>query len=533
MTNVLMDRICRVRQNDGTTDTLNLPQIFAALMANIVASFPALRPHQRHAWHAFLVQLGAMAMHNAVLVEPPTDADEWRRIIRALTPDFPNDEPWHLVGQDITKPALMQPPAKSEDSEKDYKNIIATPDELDMLVTSKNHDLKASTGTQGDANDWLFALLTLQTMEGFSGSGNYGVSRMNGGLGNRPVFTLAPVEGSEAQQIPIGRHVKRDITALLEHRATLVSDYPMTDNGIGLLWTLPWDGTAAEIIPLNELGPFYIEICRRIRLRVNDAGGLYAVRATSRAARVESKAMNGRTGDPWTPINMKEGKSLTLAAGGFTYKRIVDYMMSDGDWKWPTLLNSTPSDPDDMALVARAMVRGQGKTEGYYERIIPISHKVKSAMMRRASVQELGIIARERIDNVGKVQRVLRHAVSVFAAGGGDSISDEHRSRANPWANRLDEIVDATFFDDLQGEFEAAAADRQGKRDKWLLNGTIGNGIIDENGDGVINHARKILHDAEDALPCNEIRRYKARTRADSAFEGMIRSNSRGFPDLF
>ena len=431
-----------------------------------------------------------------------------------------NDEPWHLVIEDITSPAFLQPPASSEDKLTDYKSIVNTPDELDMLVTSKNHDLKSSVSTHGNIDDWLFALITLQTMEGFGGAGNYGISRMNGGLGNRPVFTLAPAS-TDGMNVRMGRHIRRDIEALLEHHSTPVSDYPMTESGVGLLWTQSWDGTAAQKLLLNALSPFYVEVCRRVRLRADENGNLYAIRATSKAARIESKAMNGRTGDPWTPINQKESKALTLAKGGFTYKRIVDYLTGE-DWDWPALLESKQSDPDDMALVARAMVRGQGKTEGYYERVIPITTKVKTAMMRRASTQELGDIAKERITDVGKVQRILRHAVSVFAAGGGDSIADEHRARANPWANRLDEIVDATFFEDLQDEFEKDESERQAIRNRWLLN--------NEDSDGVINHARKILHEAEDSLPCNEMRRYKARTRAEGVFEGRIRQQQRRLP---
>ena len=68
-----------------------------------------------------------------------------------MTPGYPDDEPWQLVVDDITKPAFMQPPASSAEREKDYKSSVATPDELDMLVTSKNHDLKAAVATQADS----------------------------------------------------------------------------------------------------------------------------------------------------------------------------------------------------------------------------------------------------------------------------------------------------------------------------------------------------------------------------------------------
>ncbi len=56
----------------------SLPEVFAALMTNEVKTFPALRPHQRHAWHAFLVQLGVMAMHRDGRTTPPSDAAERR-----------------------------------------------------------------------------------------------------------------------------------------------------------------------------------------------------------------------------------------------------------------------------------------------------------------------------------------------------------------------------------------------------------------------------------------------------------------------
>ena len=511
MFNILDDPVIGVKRNIGAIDKLTLPQVYAALVADDIAAFPALRPHQKHALHAFLVQLGVIAMHNAGLTEPPTDTDEWRRVIRDLTPEFPNDEPWRLVVEDITKPAFMQPPASSKEREKDYKSIITTPDELDMLVTAKNHDLKASIGTQGNTDDWLYALITPQTMDGNPGR-NPGIARMNGAFGNRPAFSLAPIGG-------VGAHVRRDMKALSEQMPELNRKRPMNEDGIGLLWTQKWDGTRAESLTLDKLHPLFIEICRLVRLR--DDNGLYAIKATAKSNRIEAKAMKGMMGDPWTPINQKENKSLTLAKGGFTYKRIAVYLR---DWEHPALLKQTREErrsSDNMALVARAMVRGQGKTEGYYERFVTLRPRTLS----RLNTQELGTIAKGRIYDVQKVQSILRHAVSVFAAGGGDSIADEHRSRANPWANKLDGIVDATFFDDLQDEFEADASERQAIRNKWLRN--------DEDKNGVINHARKILHDAEDSLPCNEIRRYKARTRAEGVFEGMIRSGSRGFPDLF
>ena len=98
------------------------------------------------------------------------------------------------------------------------------------------------------------------------------------------------------------------------------------------------------------------------------------------------------------------------------------------------------------------------------------------------------------------------------------------RAAAEIWSSRLDEIVDATFFDDLQTEFEAPDTERVAIRHRWLLN--------DDDRSGVINHARALLNDAADSLPCPAIHYYRAREAAEGLFEGRIRGGS-GFPDLF
>ena len=112
---------------------------------------------------------------------------------------------------------------------------------------------------------------------------------------------------------------------------------------------------------------------------------------------------------------------------------------------------------------------------------------------RTTAVDDLGKIARERIEQVSTIQRILSHAIQVFAArGDSEKTSAEHRTLARPWLNKLDAIVDTNFFDDLQTEFEADNTERQIVRNTWLINGT----------GGVIDHARRTLHAAEDSLPC-------------------------------
>ena len=533
MINILTEPVIRMDTDAGAGVPAALPGVYAALAADEVVAFPALRPHQRHAWHAFLVQLGAMAMHRAGLTELPDDAGEWRRIIRGLTPDWPDDEPWQLVVDDFTKPAFMQPPARSAATAGEYgaksvkrrgqsiwapddDKITRSADGLDMLVTSKNHDLKSAAGADGQANDWLFALVSLQTMEGYGGRYNYGISRMPSGYGNRPAFSITPSTRP-------GGHFRRDVAALLEYRQAILDEYPVVASGIGLTWILPWDGTKAEVLLIDRMEPFYIEVCRRVRLRHAD-GQLMALRANSDARRIFDA--KGLTGDPWAPVgkvkNPKDTPPAFLGSRKFSYQRVVDGLFS-ADWELPRLLRLTHHDRNaggTMQLVARGMVRGEGGTEGYHERTIPLKPKTVQ-IFGRGGTKELEDIARERVADVGKVQRSLRQAVATFAARGNrGAIGPEHWNLANPWANRLDEIVDARFFDDLQDEIAVdEREERERIRYRWLYN----------KKDGVIDQADRILKTAEDSLPCPAMHRYKARVQADNVFRGTLRGNN-GFP---
>ena len=88
--NLLDEPLIRIRDAEGTLQRLSLPALFVQLGRDAVSDYPALRPHQRHPWHALLVQLAALALHEAGETAPWDNAADWRTALLALTPDHPD-----------------------------------------------------------------------------------------------------------------------------------------------------------------------------------------------------------------------------------------------------------------------------------------------------------------------------------------------------------------------------------------------------------------------------------------------------------
>ena len=162
--NFLTDPIIRARLISGEIGRFSLPALLVALMHDEIESFTALRPHQRHVWHAFLTQVGALALFGKGETEPAADEGHWRDILRGLTAPWPDDAPWCLVAP-LDRPALLQPPVP-EGSLNGFKPDCRRQMNSICLITSKNHDLKINVASEGQAEDWLFALFSLQTQEG-------------------------------------------------------------------------------------------------------------------------------------------------------------------------------------------------------------------------------------------------------------------------------------------------------------------------------------------------------------------------------
>ena len=514
MNNVLADALIHA----APCGKLNLGGILAALARNEVDSFPALRPHQAPAWHMFLVQLAALALLTCRVSTIPQTESDWTAALRNLTAGFDADEPWRLVVDDQSKPAFLQSPVPEDVT---LKNVVASPDALDLLITAKNHDLKRSVGRDSRAEDWIFALVSLQTGEGYGGRGNHGIARMNGGSSSRATVTLAPLpqNGSKTMTPRPGARFRRDVAVLIETREQEFRSHDhlgyAESGGIGLTWLASWPED--DQLQIKALDIWFIEVCRRIRL-CRDGDSLIARKGTSKATRINAKHLKGVLGDPFAPVNTTESKSLTLGSRDFDYRLLTDLLLS-GDWTMPVLARPGRQDQDGntMALVVEALSRGNSRTDGFKSRILPLGGQISRVL--GAHRKRLHELARQQMGEIDVFSKAIGFGLALVGAGGDrDRVRKEHYSHAGIARNRFDRAVNALFFDHLWRRFEAQ------ELGDVALDAAKGEFVVE-----LFATANEIFEFSLPAVPCAGIFRERARARARSAFFASIR---REFPEL-
>ena len=482
---------------------LSLPGLLSAMARDEVRQFPGLRPHQRPAWHMFLVQLGALAVWRSSFPAVPTETSDWVEMLRKLTPDVADDAAWRLVGEDSAVPAFLQPP----DPGGLKWNTVPTPDGLDILITSRNHDVKQSIARRSIAEDWLFALVSLQTTAGYDGRGNYGIARMNGGSSSRPMLGLAPASGRDHRVNP-SRWWLRDVEQLLERRRRYgVGNAPGREGGPAILWCLDWPESIQ--LDLGALDPWFVEVARRVRLLETDRG-LAAVRANSKGPRIHSRIYKGRVGDPWAPVHRTEGKSLTLGGGDFDYRRLSNMMFS-GDWDVPALakLGNTEK-ADDRLLVAEAFSRGNSKTEGFRSRTVPVPSNVVRVFRSPAAAD----LSQQLMAEIRVFDEALRDGIATLAAGGERKrVDKKHYGLSHRARNRFDAIADTLFFPYLWRRLSAQASGCPEAEDR------AGQEFLER----LFDAARNELEAAMPGIACAAISRPKAEARCRRTFYGRVR----------
>lgn len=500
--NLLREPLITVDDENGEWQPLTLPGILARLSRRLPTEFPRLQAHQFQPWHAFLVQLGAIAMDGHGESDLPEDDDTWLVWLQDLSLGL--EEAWSLVVQDLSRPAFMQPPVP-EGALAGWNGPITEPDDsdLDLLVTAKAHDIKPGRMLNPRPEHWVFSLVTLQTMQGYSGKANYGIARMNGGYGSRPSLGFARSDR-------LSDRFAREVGVWLGQKEHILRNYPLSEFGLSLLWLEPWDGSKS--LPLSELHPFFIEISRRVRLRA-EGRSVSASRRTTAAPRIDAETLKGDTGDIWTPVQPTEKgtKAFSSSQEGFSY-RVLQALLFGGDWRQPAALSLSSGETQAPVFAGRTLSRGQGQTQGFHERVLPVPARVARMLGARESRDIIGTLSRERVANVDELRkRVLRPALIRLLQGGPDKPKNDD-DRIDAWSALLDAHVDSIFFPRL---FDAVE-DPAGRRVAWQQE--------------TLDIASGILRTAMASLPIPSARRYRAIAAAEAAFWKGARNWA---PDLF
>jgi len=497
MLNFLEEPLLTAASPFGVKSRYSLPGSLAALVRGDIAAFSALRSHQRHVWHAFIVQLGALALEEAKETQLPDDEAAWRRMLLGLTAMWPEGEPWSLLVPDAAKPAFLQAPVPGGDLPQ-FRSV-ETPDALDILVTSKNHDLKSARMYNAAPEDWLFALVSLQTQQGIMGAGKYGISRMNGGYGSRPVVGLdSPGDA--------GDRFRRDVMALLSSGGSKAAPHGLSRERIALLWLEPWNGSAA--IHFRELHPFYIEICRRVRLGISN-GKVFAMDAASSAARISgTEHLKGDTGDPWTPVS-EDGRSFTVSGEGFSSRKVAG-IFAPAKFRLPISLQFSDSDRvNGVSFVAQSVCRGQGKTQGFHERRIFVPAKAVALFTDdRDAFTE---ILERRAGALSELRLALRIGLFVLCQRGSPGAASGKDATGRFMEAPLQQfeiVTERNFFERLWEEMCAGSDDRAAIYKKWLRL--------------QIARTQQLLLEAQQILPFPSSERYWAKAQSSLAFRAML-----------
>lgn len=498
--NLLTDPLLRVTGDSGA-QTMNLPQVLAALGRVDDLRFPGIQRHQEEAFHVFLCYLGGAILARRSYRDPVQGEDFWREGMRQLAGGA-GDDAWSLVVTDATRPAFLQPPLGAAEQGK-LAFTVASPDNLDLLPTGRNHDLKTARATRAHPDEWVFALVSLQTMSGYYGMGLYGISRMNGGNGSRVIVELV-------RTLRAGGRWRDAVRRLLDHRGkVLEGPYGYDPQGMVLVWLDPWDG--GQSLPLSRLDPFYLEVCRRVRLR-GTAAGLSAATLGSTGARINAKEKCGVVGDPWLPIDptaevrgVPTPAALTVSArewGADFFRRLV---FSDG-LDMSGLCIQAAGWTGDVWLRVSVLVRSQGKTEGFHTHDVLVPGRVQPRVFGPPVVRgPLTGLSKAGIEYAANMKhRVLWPTINTLRYASRDSGTKSNTKWE--WGKAIVEAFEREWSDAFFPWLWSASdeEDAEAALVAWARQ--------------LRDAGLEALGKAEASLPMHAGRRYKARTTARRVF---------------
>lgn len=525
MHDLLNDPLIGVRTPQGER-RVNLPELLAGLSANEVEGYTGLRAHQADPWHVFLVQLAASIQARRPTETLPTDPSYWRDGLLDLADGMASA--WHLVVEDVTKPAFMQHP---KNQEVNYKAEAISPDEIDVLFLSRNHDIKRARMTSQNPEGWIYALVTRQTVTPYRGGGGKlnGIARMNSGSGSRPIVAWV-------RDLHPSKRFIDETTKLrsLRHKV-LAAGFNLKDRGIVLTWIKPWNCNEHQFY-LKDLEPWFIEAALLVRLQLHD-DKIIALQGVTAERQIGPKTPHsGDVGDPWIPIT-SDGKAITISHPGFTPEILCRLLFKQKIENTPNLLE--PDSTDDCAwLVGSVLISGGNcKTSGFSHVELPVPPRIRPLLLHREHRVTLGHLAEKLLKDAQKIQQMLSNSLNMLFFWEFQRLLGPDKRLDRDLSELLQAMKKHKHFLDRVKPFIESI--NTGFVKRWELSyfPTLWRGAEEEH-DAVradwqqqlVNAAQELLDEATERLPLPANRTWRAITQAQRAFIGMLRKSGLPLP---
>jgi len=423
--NLLTEKMFSVR-TCGVNRKETLAGVLFRLMNREDLEFLRVRPHQEEAWFAFLVQLGALC--EDLGINPLASVKDFQEALFALADYF---EPSWCLLTSPAYPAFMQPLC-----EKGWGNDAwTTPDDIDVLITSRAHDVKPRLMVHPELEDWVYALVSVQTTWGYGGAGNYGCLRNRGPYSARMFARIVPTSQSTSDSF------RREVY-LWQKQRDHIRSLGLKGNA-SLLWTIPWSGLEEEAIDVKDLNPFFIEVCRLYKLVKGEDGRIVCLRRSAKATRIKRTISD--VGDIWAPILVEGSERLPCAlseAPGlrkmvqilFEADASASLIVQDEDGPCPTLqIRGVSRDPSR-----------QGMTVGYVNVEIPLPYTSDDERVR------MGSRVTTWLTYVNEAQKFFRSLTKSYAKAEFGAGNDSELKMTSGWMVRLDQRIMDCFWSTLR-----------------------------------------------------------------------------------
>lgn len=398
--NILDEKIITIRplfsKRRKDEQKVNLPQLMYWLCQKDSINLPKLSEINRSAFISFVSYLMALCVlelgHTSSEISTPEhletiSEDDWRKALRSLV-GIHADTAFDLIVADTTKPAFLQPATDLPLQRQDQKDTpILTPDDLTVLVTSKNWIVKRSKSDATDLEQWLYAIIMIQMSADYLGSW-FNTIKMTTGEASRVYVHIV-------KDLTMNTLVVSNVGCLLRQQDEITKSigFSVAKDSHKLLWLI--QRNKATQISLKDCHAFFIDCPRTYRFEKASNGVVAVLGVSNKAGQIripllfeELKTARGVVGDVNTPIKKitRKGKgkseqetyfeALVMNERGFHARLLLD-ILENQKIKSPMITDfmSRSDGFESGFLYCSALAGGKGKTHGFHTRVLALNNQ--------------------------------------------------------------------------------------------------------------------------------------------------------------